>query len=165
MDRWQGKQLETRPVEWPWAGKRELVTISRWHWWYFDLLCRINELTSEELHRDISARYPLAITESMHWSITHYLDLRWDCYRIDRDKLANDNFAWRALRDKLRQGRIREVLTSWSPSAQEAYRRTRPRPLRFPTVRTSPFKFIARPKEWRPITLRLQRALQKRSST
>lgn len=150
MDAWTAKQPETRLVEWPWVGHRELVTLSAWHWAYFDGMCRARKCSADDLYREISAKYPVEITESLAWSIGHYLDLRWDNHRMERDRLANDNFAFEAMRRKLRQGRIVELLATASPEAQEARRRAAPVRHRFPTIRYSPFKPIARVRALRP---------------
>ncbi len=150
MDAWTAKQPETRLVDWPWVGHRELVTMSAWHWAYFDGMCRARKCTAEALYREISDKYPVAVTETLTWSISHYLDLRWDHHRIDRDRLANDNFAFEAMRRKLREGRIVELLAVASPEDQDTRRRTAPVRHRLPTIRYSPFKPIARPRQFKP---------------
>jgi hypothetical protein len=149
MDAWTAKQPETRLVEWPWAGQRELVTMSSWHWSYFDRLCRTRRCSAEDLYREISAKYPVEVTESLTWSIGHYLDVRWDHFRMERDRLANDDYAFQALRRKLREGRLPDLLQAASPGARETVRRTAPVRHRFPSIRCSPFKPIARVRAFR----------------
>lgn len=149
MDAWTAKQPETRLVEWPWVGHRELVTLSAWHWAYFDWMCRARACSAETLYREISEKYPVEFTETLTWSIAHYLDLRWDHYRMERDRLANDNYGYQAMRRKLRQGRIAELLAEATPSARDAKRRAAPVRHHVPTIRYSPFKAIARARSFK----------------
>lgn len=150
MDAWTAKQPETRLVEWPWAGCRELVTMSRWHWRYLDHLRRVNQWSDEEIMRDISSWFPYERTDSIVWSMRSYLDTCWDHYRRQRDHLVNDNYGHRALKRKLSEGRLPELLAAASPKAQEARRRAAPVRHQFPAIRFSPFKPIARVRAFRP---------------
>lgn len=150
MDAWEAKQPLTKQVSWPWVEQVELVTMTRWHWWYFDRLRRLNAWTEDAAHRYISEHYPFAITESIAYSLIHFLEICWDHYRIKRDKLANDNYGWQAKAQRLAQGRPENPPFLLTPQARQTYRQARPVRHRLPTVRYSPFKPIARARQFRP---------------
>lgn len=150
MDAWEAKQPLTKQVAWPWVSQVELVTMPRWHWNYFDRLCRLNNMTADDMHRYVSDRYPFSVYQSITEALIDFLNIRWDHYRIQRDKLANDNYGWRAKARRLGEGRPAAPPFLLTAQDQEAYRRARPVRHALPLIRSSPFKPMARPRQFRP---------------
>lgn len=138
MDAWQAKQPETRLVCWPWVGKQQLVTMSAWHWQFFDWICRHDRVSAEQLHRRISQSYPVEIIPEIGRSIGAYVTLRADREAQKRAGFINDNYWHRSV-----HARDRCLPT---PEARASRRHTRPVRHWFPEVRTSPFLPFARVK-------------------
>lgn len=137
MDAWTAKQPETRPVSWPWADKSQLVTMPLWYWRYFDHLCRRHRLTAEQLHRRISVQFPVERVPDISRSIFAFLVAQAERDDRRREGLANDNH-WHA------SGRHDRP----QPTAEEIARGRQARPVRYrlPTIKSSPFRPIARPR-------------------
>lgn len=139
MNRQQAAELETRYVRWPWAGREETVTLSRWFWAYFDYLVALRKITPEALHREISAQYPNC---KKIWGAIHvYIDRESDRAHAVKNKLANDNDRYHPNR---REGRDLSM-------EERTYHRLNPKgPPVLPIIRWSPFKPIARAKLMSP---------------
>lgn len=137
MNAWEAKQLETRFVSWPWVGKDQLVTMQHWYWNFFDWLCAQRGLTADQLHLEISEKFPVEKVPDISKSIFVYLELRAERRTAKLKGLVNDN-------SFIRSAHVNRPIAP----AELAARRCRC-PIRhaFPVIKASPFQPIARPRQ------------------
>lgn len=116
-----------------------MVTLSHWHWNYFDYMVRKRQTTPEKLYKLISDLYPEA---KKLWAPIYIFIERVSTREIAKDRnLANDNDAYapNAL-----------VLRTPTPEEMLRDRLSPPQPPVLPIVKWSPFKPIARARRYFP---------------